>query len=312
MPRPLSNDLRERLVRAVSGGLSRNAAAKKFDVSVSAVIKLLQRWSAVGSYLPKQMGGYRKPLLAAHADRLHELMTEQPDMSIAEVQRRLAAAEIRVGQSAISRFLRQLGYTYKKTVHAAEQDRPDVKLARAIWRAGQPALDPERLVFVDETGAATNMARRYGRSLRGTRLLCKVPWGHWKTTTLTAALRCSGLAAPMVLDGPMTGEAFLAYTTQVLVPTLTPGDIVNLDNLACHKVAGVTQAIEAAGAMVCYLPAYSPDLNPIEQAFAKIKALLRQAAARTVEDLWQAIADILRAFSAVECAAYLRHAGYSN
>jgi transposase len=168
------------------------------------------------------------------------------------------------------------------------------------------------LVFVDETGAATNMARRYGRSLKGQRLICKEPWGHWKTTTFTAALRCRGLTAAMVLDGPMNGEAFLAYTTQVLVPTLTVGDVVNLDNLSSHKVAGVREAIEAVGARVCYLPPYSPDLNPIELAFAKIKALLRQAAARTVSDLWQAIANILRAFSPNECAAYLRHAGYSN
>jgi transposase len=167
-------------------------------------------------------------------------------------------------------------------------------------------------VFVDETGAATNMARRYGRALRGERLICKVPWGHWKTTTFTAALRCTGLTAPMVLDGPMNGEAFLAYTSQVLVPTLSPGDIVNLDNLSCHKVAGVREAIEGAGARLCYLPPYSPDLNPIELAFAKIKALLRIAAARTVDGLWQAIADTLGAFSPAECTAYLRHAGYSN
>lgn len=167
-------------------------------------------------------------------------------------------------------------------------------------------------MFVDETGAATNMARRYGRSLKGQRLICKEPWGHWKTTTFTAALRCSGLTAPMVLDGPMNGEAFLAYTTQVLVPTLVVGDIVNIDNLSSHKVAGVREAVEAVGASLCYLPPYSPDLNPIELAFAKIKALLRQAAARTVSDLWQTIANILCAFSPNECAAYLRHAGYSN
>jgi transposase len=155
MPRPLSFDLRERLARAVSGGSSRNAAAKKFEVSVGAVIKLLQRWKATGSYMPAQIGGYRKPLLAAHVDRVHGLLAEKPDMSIAELQKRLAVAGVRVGQSSISRFPRQLGYTYKKTVHAAEQDRPDVKLARAVWRTDQPGLDPQRLVFVDETGAAT-------------------------------------------------------------------------------------------------------------------------------------------------------------
>lgn len=197
-------------------------------------------------------------------------------------------------------------------MHAAEQDRPDVRVARRAWRKDQPALDPARLAFVDETGASTNMARRHGRCLKGQRLRCKEPWGHWKTTTFTAALRCSGLTAPMVLDGPMNGEAFLAYTTQVLVPTLNVGDIVILDNLSSHKVAGVKEAIEGVGAMLCYLPPYSPDLNPIEQAFAKIKALLRKAAARTVEHLWQAIADILQAFSPAECAAYLQNSGYSN
>jgi transposase len=156
------------------------------------------------------------------------------------------------------------------------------------------------------------MARRYGRCPKGRRLLCKEPWGHWKTTTFTAALRHSGLTAPMVLDGPMNGDAFLAYVTQVLVPTLKKGDIVCMDNLSSHKISGVKAAIEAAGATLCYLPPYSPDLNPIEQAFAKIKALLRKGAARTVETLWHAIADCLSAFSPQECAAYLRNSGYAN
>lgn len=156
------------------------------------------------------------------------------------------------------------------------------------------------------------MTRRYGRCPKGRRLLCKVPWGHWKTTTFTAALRHSGLTAPMVLDGPMNGDAFLAYITQVLVPTLNKGDIVCMDNLPSHKIANVKVAIEAAGASLSYLPPYSPDLNPIEQAFAKLKALLRKLAARTLEDLWQAIADCLKAFSPQECAAYLKNSGYSN
>ncbi len=185
-------------------------------------------------------------------------------------------------------------------------------MARAEWKQNQPALDPTKLVFIDETGAATNMARRYGRCPKGQRLLCKEPWGHWKTTTFTAALRYSGLTAPMVLDGPMNGDAFLAYVKQVLAPTLNKGDIVCMDNLASHKIADVKEAIEAAGATLCYLPPYSPDLNPIEQAFAKIKALLRKAAARTVETLWRAIADCLNAFSAEECAAYLANSGYAN
>jgi transposase len=156
------------------------------------------------------------------------------------------------------------------------------------------------------------MTRLRGRSLRGERLPAAVPWGHWKTTTFVAGLRIDGLSAPMVLDGAMTGVAFKAYVEQVLAPSLSADDIVVMDNLSSHKVDGVRQAIKAAGAYLLYLPSYSPDLNPIEQAFAKLKALLRKAAARTVEDLWQAIADILDQFKPDECANYFRNAGYAS
>jgi transposase len=167
-------------------------------------------------------------------------------------------------------------------------------------------------VFIDETGAKTNMARLRGRSPRGARLEAAVPWGHWKTTTFVAGLRVDGLSAPMVLDGAMDGAAFKAYVDHVLAPSLAPGDIVVMDNLSSHKVAGVRQAIKAAGAYLLYLPAYSPDLNPIEQAFAKLKALLRKIAARTVEELWQAIADCLDQFTPQECRNYFLNAGYGS
>jgi transposase len=184
--------------------------------------------------------------------------------------------------------------------------------ARAQWRAGQGRLNPEQLVFIDETGAATNLARRYGRAQRGKRLIAPVPHGHWKTTTFVAALRHDHIEAPCVIDGPMTGEWFRAYVEQLLVPTLKPGDIVILDNLSSHKVAGIRQAIEAAGASLWYLPPYSPDLNPIEQAFAKLKAFLRKSAARTVEALTTAIAAALDTFTSTECGNYLRNAGYRH
>jgi transposase len=171
-------------------------------------------------------------------------------------------------------------------------------------------LTPERLVFIDETWATTALARRYGRARRGTRVVGAVPHGHWKTTTLVAALRTDGLTAPCVFDGAINGARFLAYVEQVLAPTLRPGDIVVMDNLGAHKVKGVRQAIEAAGAELRYLPPYSPDLNPIEQAFAKLKALLRSAAARTVDVLWHTIGQLLDAFSPTECTHYLAHAGY--
>jgi transposase len=154
------------------------------------------------------------------------------------------------------------------------------------------------------------MARLRGRAKRGQRCRAPVPHGHWKTTTFTGALRLSGLTAPMVLDGPMNGDAFLAYVEQVLVPTLEPGDIVVMDNLPAHRRAGVRAAIEAAGARLHFLPPYSPDFNPIENAFAKLKALLRKVAARTIEDLWKAIGDILPQFTPQECANYFTAAGY--
>jgi transposase len=181
---------------------------------------------------------------------------------------------------------------------------------REHWNNWQTWLKPERLVFVDETGAKTNMTRLRGRSRRGTRLHAAVPWGHWKTTTFVAGLRLTGLSAPMVLDGPMNGAAFKAYTEQILAPSLKPRDIVIMDNLPSHKVAGVREAIKAKGAFLLYLPAYSPDLNPIELAFSKLKALLRKAAARSVEELCNVIADLLDEFSPEECKNFFQHDGY--
>ncbi len=171
-------------------------------------------------------------------------------------------------------------------------------------------MDPTRFVFLDETGATTNMVRRYGRCSRGERLIDATPWGHWKTTTFVAGLRASGVVAPMVLDGPMTGAVFRAYVEQMLAPALRPGDVVVMDNLAAHKVAGVQDAIRAVGASVLYLPPYSPDLNPIEQFFAKLQAMLRSAAARTNEALWNTIGAALDAFSEAECQNYLANRGY--
>jgi transposase len=173
-------------------------------------------------------------------------------------------------------------------------------------------LQPERLVFIDETGASTKMARRYGRALRGERCRAPVPHGHWKTTTLVGALRLEGMTAPMVLDGAMHGAAFLAYVEQVLAPTLIPGDIVIMDNLPAHKPAAVRRAIEAAGSELRFLPPYSPDFNPIEMAFSKLKASLKKTAARTINDLWDAIAIAIDTFTPTECQNYFAAAGYDR
>lgn len=175
---------------------------------------------------------------------------------------------------------------------AAEQDRPDIAAERTRWQEDQKQLDPKRLVFIDETWAKTNMAPTHGRCRRGQRLYAKVPHGHWKTTTFVAALRHDGITAPFVLDGPINGECFLAYVETVLVPTLSLGDIVLIDNLASHKSPKIRKAIEAEGAELRFLPRYSPDLNPIEMAFSKLKTLLRKASERSVEALWTRIGEL--------------------
>lgn len=185
-----------------------------------------------------------------------------------------------------------------------------MRAARQAWFEGQPDLDPARLVFIDETWTATNMARTRGRCPRGERLRSSVPHGHWQTTTLVAGLRVSGIAAPFVLNGPINRATFQAYVDQVLVPELAPGDIVVMDNLGSHKGPAVRAAIEAAGARLLFLPPYSPDFNPIEMAFSKLKALLRKAAERTIEGLWSTIGRLIDAVRPDECANFFAAAGY--
>jgi transposase len=173
-----------------------------------------------------------------------------------------------------------------------------------------PKLDAGKLIFLDETWTSTAMMRLYGRAMRGQRLVDRVPHGHWKISTFVAGLRQDGMVAPCVIDGAINGEMFLAYVEQVLVPALRPGDTVIMDNLSSHKIAGVQTAIEAAGATLLFLPPYSPDLNPIEMAFAKLKSQLRAKALRAMEELWHALGPLSNAFSPTECANYFRHAGY--
>lgn len=200
----------------------------------------------------------------------------------------------------------------KKIVHAAEQERPDVAAARTAWKEEQPFLDPAKLVFIDETGTSTNMARLRGRAKRGQRVVGRVPWGHWKILTFVAGLRQDGITAPFVIDRPMTGAIFVEYLRQCLVPTLSPGDIVVMDNLPAHKNPQVRQIIEAAGAELRYLPPYSPDLNPIEQAIAKLKAHLRKAQERSIDTLWPRIGKLLDLFKSHECANFFANSAYAR
>jgi len=197
-------------------------------------------------------------------------------------------------------------------VLASEQYRPDVARKLMRWKAHQARVDPRRLVFIDETWTKTNMGPLRGRAPRGQRCHGHVPFGHWKTTTFVAGLRCDRIDAPWVLDGPINGDSFRTYVEQVLVPTLSPGDIVVLDNLGSHKGKAVRQAIRSVGARLLFLPPYSPDLNPIEQVFAKLKHLMRKASERSVTNVWKRIGTTLDAFSPNECANYLSNSGYAS
>jgi transposase len=207
---------------------------------------------------------------------------------------------------------RREAISQKKTLIAAEQDRADVARRRAQWVLYQGRIDPARLVFIDETWTKTNMAPLRGWAPIGQRIKAKVPNGHWKTMTFLAALRQDRVDAPWLIDGPINGERFLLYVEKVLAPTLQPGDIVVMDNLGSHKGKAVRRAIRKAGARLFFLPKYSPDLNPIEQLFAKLKHWLRKAAKRTVETVCDAIGQILNRVTPVECSNYFVNSGYNR
>src|ERR1035437_6967875 len=297
MTRAYSSDLRERVIGAVAGGLSARSVSKIFAVSASSAIKWVRQWRFDGRTAPSPVRGHRRAVLEPHA---------------AWAARSAARARYRGERRNRVELLRSTRHQLqKKSVYATEQDRPDVAMARSVWKARQGLLDPARLVFIDETGTSTNMARLRGRCRRGQRLIGKVPHGHWKITTFVAALRHDAITAPFVIDEPMTGEIFRVYLERCLVPTLKPGDIVVMDNLAAHKNDEVRRIIEAAGAQLRYLPPYSPDLNPIEMAFAKLKAHLRKAAERSIPALWDRIGSILDLFSPRECLNFFNHAGYA-
>ena len=296
-----SADLRSRVLAAVDSGTPARAVGERFRVSVSYIYKALGRRTAAGETEARPQCNHQQLKLAAHHEAIAAEVARRPDVTLNELRAWLLATPDAGPARADAE---------KKSVRAQEQDRPDVAQQRADWRAGQALLNPAKLVFVDETGAATNMARHYGRGPRGQRVDGPVPHGHWKTTTFVGGLTSRGFLAPYVTDGAMSGAIFKAWVEQMLAPALQPGDIVVMDNLPAHKVAGIRQAIEAHGAELRYLPPYSPDLNPIEQAFAKLKALLRKAAERTVDGLWNAIGRLLDLFPPDECNHYLAHSGY--
>ena len=314
MAKPYSQDLRDRVIDAVKRGeMSRRAAARRYEISESVAIKWLERVERDGSREPVGHGGHRASKLMPHRDFLEAARAEKSDITLQALCDRLSCRAR--GQSRhlddeplLSPDRR---HGQKKTLVAREQDRPDISRHRKRWRTYQGLIDPRRLVFIDETWTKTNMTRLRGWAPRGQRLVDKVPQGKWKTATFLAALRNDRIDAPCLFDGPINGERFHAYVEQFLVPTLKPGDVVILDNLGSHKGKAVRKAIRDVGARLVFLPKYSPDLNPIEQVFAKFKTLLRKAEARSYEAISDACGKILAQYPPAECAAYLKNAGYA-
>ena len=309
MPKPYSYDLRVRVIELIEAGSSRREAAELFGISPSVVVIWAQRWKQTGSISAKPSGGSISPL-EEHAEFLLGLIVEQPDLTLDEVVAAMSKAGIVGSRTAVWRFYERHDISFKKTLYAEEQRRADVVRARRRWMRQQGMFDPARLVFIDETCTNTAMVRLRGRARRGERLVDYAPHGAWKTVTFVGALRQRGMTAPFVIEGAINGPMFLAYVRQCLVPTLKRGETVLMDNLPVHKVAGVAEAIQAAGAMLIYLPKYSPDLNPIELAFSKLKAHLRKAAEHTIPRLLRRIGRVVTDFSAQECRNFFRHAGY--
>src|SRR5690606_5623484 len=304
-----SGDLRERVYGEIAGGQSRRSAARRFGVSASTGVRLARRMIETGSLEPARQG--RPPgggKLAPYRELLIGWVEAEKDITMPELAVRLAEqCEVNVHPASLSRFLRGAGYSFKKTLLASEADRPDVAEARRTWRTGrQPrmAQEPHRLVFVDETGTTTKMTRLRGRARRGARVKASAPFGHWCTQTFIAGLRCDGLTAPWLIDRPMNRQIFETWIETQLAPTLRPGDVVILDNLSSHKSEKAKAILKERGAWLLFLPPYSPDLNPIEMAFAKLKAHLRRIGARTVDALWRAIGNICDLYSPEECWNY--------
>ena len=311
MPKAYSGDLRVRVIEMVRAGASRREAAEVFSLAGSTAVKWLQRWEKSGSAEAKPRGGSVSPL-EVHAMVILEVVRAQPDATFVELLVVLKKRGIRTSRSALWRFFGRHDITFKKkSLCASERQRQDVARARRKWIREQGLLDPARLVFIDETSVNTQMVRLYGHGPRGVRLVDHVPFGNRKTFTFVAALRHNRMVAPLLIDGAMNGETFRAYIEQFVVPILKRNDIVVIDNLPAHNVAGIEEMINAVGATLRYLPKYSPDLNPIELPYSKFKAYLRKLAARTVPSLHRAIRSFLHILKPRECAHYYKHAGYA-
>ena len=306
---PFSTDLRQRVAAAIDHGEgSLRQIAHRFRVSLSFVARLLRRRRQSGSLDPKPHGGGHPPALDHEGlDRLRDLVRQQPDPPLDELRQRLG---VPCSRMALWRALRKLKLTRKrKTLHAQERDTPENQQKRQAVHATVAGIDPHRLVFVDETGTTTAMTRTSGRAPRGERVVGMVP-GQWKSVTLIAALRLSGVVAPLAFEGATDTPAFQTYTEQALAPQLRPGDVVIWDNHKPHQDAHVKQAIEQAGATLVPLPPFSSDLTPIEELWSKAKEYLRAAAARTTETLYDAMGAALWSVGPEDILGWFRFCGW--
>ena len=302
--------VRERILQLYERGKSTRDIAEAFGFCVAAVRRVRQQFQDRGTLEPQtHLCGRHTLLTAQRQASLQSLLRQKPDATLAELGQSLDRP---FPTSTVDLWLRQMGWTYKKTLIAAEQDRSDVAEKRNRWH-GQLAQEPvSGLVFVDESGANTKMTRLRGRALAGERVVGQIPHGHYQTTTLVAGIRLQGPCAPWLFDGAMDGEMFLAWVVEGLVPTLRKGDLVIMDNLATHKVEGVAAAIASAGARLLYLPPYPPDFNPIENMWSKIKQFLRSAQPRTWEELLQAAKTAFAAITQADCLGFFLNAQYAT
>ena len=299
-------DLRKRVAQAWDARGDADEIAATYGVSRAWVHRLMQRRRETGSLAPRPQTKFRSRVLAGQEQRLATLIAARPDATLAELR---DAVPTRAALSTVWREIDRLGMTVKKRCTPTNSGALMWATARRQWRLWQPLRDTRQSVFLDECGVTTDLLRRYGRSLRGVRLHDHAPCGHWETHTVIAALRLEGLSAPAVFDGPIDTVTFTAYVDQVLVPTLRPGDVVVLDHLKVHTAPEVRTAA-ATGAHFRFLPPYSPDFNPIEQAFAKLKAFLRAARPRTFDQVCDLIALAVTRYTPAECVNYIKHSGY--
>jgi transposase len=303
--RPYSDDLRVRIIDAIERGEeSWRQIAQRFVVSVSCAIRLVKRYRDTGAVQPKPHGGGQKPALSPdQLDELRELVRTQADATLEELRTSLGVS---CSTMAIVRALKELGLPRKKKVlHATERDTPKDKRKRTIFRKKMKDHAPESLVFVDETSANTAMTRTYGRAPVGERVEGAVP-GHWETLTLICGMRLSGVTAPLVIHGAVDTAVFETYAEDVLAPQLHPGDVVVWDNVAPHKATAAVKAVNQAGATLVPLPPMSPDLDPIEEMYSKVKGALRSAGARTTEAVIEAIGSALKQVSLQDISGWFK------